>query len=137
MQDEVTRDDGAKDGTIPLMLVFDFFQWWYGRGWRGVFTSNHRRLTELAGAFSIGLLLRTLFAPWRRIVTTPGADPGLRLQALGDNLISRLVGFVVRFFVLLAAGVMFLLLAVGTAIETIVWPFFPLAAVACVIWGLL
>ena len=86
--------------------------------------------------FSVGLLARTLFAPWRRLTNVPGTGASTRLQVLGDNLISRLVGFVVRLVVLLTAGLSTILLTLGTIIEIIVWPVLPVAAVVCIVWGL-
>lgn len=119
------------------MFMLGLFTWWYGAGWRGALTSGKQRLQTLADAFSISTLLRTLFAPWRRIVTQPGAGLDAKLRAMGDNFVSRCVGFTVRFFVLLAAAVSFAAIAILSLIEIVVWPFVPLAAVALIVKGLL
>jgi hypothetical protein len=52
--------------------------------------------------FSIGLLLRTLFAPWRRIQWSQekGFHPGSFLYTLASNLISRILGAIVRSFLI-------------------------------------
>jgi hypothetical protein len=119
------------------MYLLGLFTWWYGAGWVGALKSSGRRLRSLANTFSIGILLRTLFAPWRRIVTYPGASLDAKLRAMGDNLVSRCIGFTVRFFVLLAAGVAFVVLAAVSLVEIVAWPLVPLAAVALVVEGLL
>jgi hypothetical protein len=119
------------------MLIVGLFSWWYGRGWTGVAHSTRRRLGSLADMFSIGSLLHTLFSPWRRIITYPGAGLDARLRAFGDNLVSRAVGFTVRFFVLLAAAVAFVLIAVAGALELIIWPLVPVLSVALILKGLL
>ncbi len=82
-------------------------------------------------------LLQTLFAPWKRIITYPGASLVERWRAWNDNLFSRFIGFIIRFFVLLAALVVLFFLALLTLIEFIVWPLIPLAVPACIIWGLI
>lgn len=87
--------------------------------------------------FSAAQLLKTLFAPWRRIITYPGASLADRWKAWGDNLFSRIIGFVVRLIVLLAALVALTIVAVVTAIEMLLWPLLPLAIPGCLIAGLL
>ena len=49
--------------------------------------------------FSVGVLARTLFAPWRRIVSfkeEPGFSIAEFLERLSFNIISRIIGFLVR-----------------------------------------
>ena len=94
------------------------------------------RLTGVAEIFSVGQLLRTLFAPWRRIITYPGASLADKWHAWGDNMVSRVIGFVVRIFVIFAALVTIAAIAVLTAIEIVVWPLLPLAIPGCLIAGL-
>ena len=117
--------------------MLDLVGWWYGSGWTGILNSTRRRLGGLAEMFSITILLRTLFAPWRRIITYPGASIDARLRALGDNFISRCIGFTVRFFVLLAAAISFLVLCVIGALEAILWPLLPLATILLLVKGLI
>jgi hypothetical protein len=87
--------------------------------------------------FSVGTLLRTLFAPWRRIVSYPGASLSAHFQAAMDNLVSRAVGFTVRIFVLVAAALAMVIVAIVAVIEIIAWPLIPLAIVAGVIKGIM
>lgn len=122
---------------MVVMLVLAFFSWWYGRGWGQVAGSFDRRLQSTAQLFSVNQLLRTLFAPWRRIITYPGASLADKWKAWSDNLFSRMVGFVVRLIVLLAALVSLIVIALLTAMETVVWPLLPLAIPGCLIAGLL
>jgi len=119
------------------MFMLDLFVWWYGNGWTGVLRATRRRLVGLSAAFSIDILLRTLFAPWKRIVTYPGAGLDAKLRALGDNLISRFVGFMVRIVALLAALVSLIGLCLVGIAELIIWPLLPLVAVALIVKGLL
>jgi hypothetical protein len=118
------------------MLVLSFFSWWYGWGWRLVFNSFGPRLRGVMNGFSVVQLLGTLFAPWRRIITYPGASLEDKMRAKFDNLFSRIIGFVVRAGVLLAAVVTLLVVALLTGIEVVVWPLLPLAVPGCLIAGL-
>ena len=122
---------------MGIMLVVAFFSWWYGRGWGQVAGSFRPRLRGVAQAFSVGQLLRTLFSPWRRIITYPGASLADKWRAWGDNLFSRMIGFIVRLVVLIAGGLAMLLIVLLTAVETILWPLMPLAIPGSILAGLL
>jgi hypothetical protein len=119
------------------MLAAQFFVWWYGQGWALVFKNMQRRMRQTGQMFSVSMLLRTLFAPWRRIISYPGASLGDHLQALGDNLVSRAVGFTVRVLVLITACITFIVVAVVALIEIVAWPLVPIAIVAGIIKGFL
>jgi hypothetical protein len=119
------------------MFMLDLFSWWYGSGWTGILRATRRRFIGVSQAFSIRALLHTLFAPWKRIITSPGASISDRFRAIGDNLISRLVGFSARLFVLLAAMLTFIGLGAMGVLELIVWPLLPLLAVGLIVKGLL
>lgn len=119
------------------MLVLSFLSWWYGVGWQQVARNFGPRLGHIANAFSTRQLLRTLFSPWRRIVAYPGASLPERFQAGVDNLISRVIGFVVRSVVLMAAAVTLLLGIAFTVLEIAAWPFLPAAVPGLLIAGLI
>lgn len=117
------------------MLALTLLQWWYGRGWKTVAVRAERRIAGITDAFSVSILLRTLFAPWRRIVTYPGAGLDAKFRALIDNFVSRCVGFVVRVCVLIAAGVSLAALSVIALVQLVLWPLLPVAAVVFLVWG--
>jgi hypothetical protein len=118
------------------MLPASFFSWWYGPGWKHVATSFGRRSRAVTDSFSVSQLGRTLFEPWRRIVTYPGASLAEKWRAFGDNLVSRAIGFVVRLVVLLAALVCLVAILLATAAETIIWPLLPISIPLCLFKGL-
>jgi hypothetical protein len=119
------------------MMFTQFCIWWYRRGWHDLIVSFPRRLHATSESFSVRLLLRTLFSPWRRIISHPGASMADHFHAWLDNMVSRIIGFFVRFFVLIAAGVVVIFMAIITAIEVIIWPCIPLAVIGCLIVGIL
>jgi hypothetical protein len=117
-------------------MLLAFFSWWYGQGWRQVASSFQSRLHAVADSFSIKQLGRTLFAPWKRIITPPGRSLEDKMRAWADNMFSRVIGFIVRLFVLLGAGITILVIAVLTLIETVAWPLVPFAVPALIILGI-
>ena len=116
-------------------MFIAFFSWWYGRGWQQVVNSFKPRLLRVVRSFSVGQLFRTLFAPWKRIITQPDRSLEERLRAIGDNTFSRVIGFVVRICVLIAALVSIVIVALISIIEIIIWPLLPLAIPGFIIAG--
>ncbi len=118
------------------MILLDLLFWWYGPGWAKMFQQIGTRTQKVADAFSIPILLKTLFSPWRRIVSEGAKGLDAQMRAMLDNLVSRVVGFVVRMTVLVAAGF-------GTAgsflygvLVVLIWPLIPLLIVYFLIRGI-
>ena len=113
------------------MLVMAFFRWWYTAGWLRLLVEIKRRLIRLGQTFSVPVLLRTLFKPWKQIVALrdPNATIGMRMRGLLDNLISRFVGLVVRLLTLVAGALTIVVLGVLGLLTLISWPLLPLITV--------
>lgn len=119
------------------MIAAALFSWWYGQGWHIVYKNMQKRLRQTTQLFSVPILLQTLFSPWHRIVSYPGAGIDDHVRAMLDNLVSRAVGFTARFFVLIAAGVAVAAVIILAAIELAAWPLIPLAVLVGFIKGIL
>jgi hypothetical protein len=111
------------------MLFLEFFRWWYGVGWAQAGKGALGLVKKVELSFSIGVLLRTLFAPWKMIVTPPGRSLEDKMRGMLDNLVSRTVGFFVRVFSLIAALVLMAGAAIVGAVIAISWPLIPLLIV--------
>jgi hypothetical protein len=117
------------------MLALEFFTWWYSQGWlkrwQGIITYAHKT----SQAFSTRTLVRTLFEPWRRIISYPGAGLSNHLRATFDNLFSRIIGFCVRVIVITFSGILLVfIMLIGTSVA-LIWPFIPFIALALLIKG--
>lgn len=122
-------------------MLLEVVSWWYGAGWARVAARIGGRVSHILEAFSVGLLFRTLFDPFRQIDAGGNGGKSLdaQLRALGDNLFSRVFGAFIRtlFIVLglLAALAAFLL----GVVQLLVWPFVPLLpviGVVCAVAGI-
>jgi hypothetical protein len=118
------------------MIALEILTWWYRRGWAQVAANSEQRFVKVSHMFSVPILIRTWFAPWRRIVTYPGASIEAKFRAATDNLVSRVVGFTVRTMVLISAGVMLLLTAVVAGLQLIVWPLIPPGVIILLVKGI-
>ena len=117
------------------MLITAFFRWWYHDGWISQVQKFINFLHTVGQLFSVKLLLRTLFSPWRRVISAPGRGLESHIQAAVDNLIGRLVGFFVRIMVLFAAGITGIFAAVLGSVYLLSWPLLPFVPLICVIMG--
>ena len=117
------------------MLVISFVQWWYGRGFKEYLARFVDRLKDMADFFSIRLLVRNLFAPFRQIATEKHDNLPLnaRLHAWADLMISRLVGATIRFFLLIIGSMLLALRTIVGLIIMIAWPLTPLVLLCSII----
>lgn len=76
--------------------------------------------------FSIDLLLRTLFSPFRQISAGKVRGPiGVQMRAFFDQLISRVIGGVVRLFMIIIGCLAIALQTVIGALIVVAWAFVP------------
>lgn len=118
--------------------MFRVWQWWYLRGLGSAFSWLLNLLRRQAEGFSVKVLLRTLFSPWKQTVNIPGPNTPLqvRLQWWIGNQISRFLGFLIRSITLLIALVALSVTTVLGMSLLLAWYFIPLASVVFLILGL-
>lgn len=98
--------------------------WWYLSGWAWLSKGLVKRLYSIQEIFSVGILAKTLFSPWKQI-QTPSSFQNF-FQAAADNLVSRFVGATARIFVLIAALIIWIVTLLAGIICIIFWPVVPL-----------
>lgn len=104
--------------------------WWYGDGWRQRFQMTKESIAKTLDFFSVTLLLKTLFSPFRQISAGKVRGPiNIQLQAFFDRLISRLIGAMVR-SVIIFIGVMGIMLhVIWGGVVLVFWAIIPLLPV--------
>lgn len=114
-------------------------QWWYGAGWRRRVKIITTRVEGTMDFFSIALLLKTLFQPFRQI--SAGSVDGsidAKMRAFADRLISRIIGAVVRTVIIIAgliAIALHILLGLGLLIGWAFVPLLPIIGLALTVMG--
>lgn len=125
-------------GYNGTMLLWAFLSWWYGAGWRSRARLIMERFDSITDYFSIGLLLRTLFSPFRQI--SAGKVRGsidAQMRAFFDQLISRIIGAIVRtMLIVVGTGALVLTGLVGLVV-LVLWAFVPLMPIAGVMLWLI
>ena len=107
------------------MLISSLVSWWYFGGWLGQVDRVRSVLLRVADKFSIGLLIRTLFAPFRQIAADEQARGDSFFAVLTDKLVSRLIGFIMRTAMIIAGCISLVVLAVVSLVRLLVWPLLP------------
>jgi hypothetical protein len=108
------------------MLIVGILSWWYGEGWKQRVVMQREKLASTMDYFSIDLLLRTFFSPFRQISAGKVNGPiGVQLRAFSDRLISRVIGAMVRLFMIVIGTLAIIMYIVIGAAWLIVWAFVP------------
>jgi len=105
-----------------------FLAWHYSKGFEFYIHTLTNVIDGVIHNFSFPLLLKTLFAPWKRQVVIedkPGFDIGRFFENLTFNLISRGVGFVVRIALIITGVVVLVTVALFGILGLLVWTIFP------------
>jgi hypothetical protein len=115
----------ANGYNIDMFLV-GILSWWYGNGWAARIQTAKDRLASSADFFSVGLLITTVFAPFRQISAGKvSGSIGDQMRAFLDRTISRFVGAFVRIFMILFGLItMFFQILFGILV-IIIWPVIP------------
>lgn len=104
------------------MVIVGIIGWWYGRGLRLQIERLLNRVMSVYDYFSIDLLLRTLFAPFRQISAGHVRGPlAVQLRALGDRLFSRLIGAAVRCIMIVIGAAACIVILVIALLGLVLW----------------
>jgi hypothetical protein len=118
------------------MVVADILRFWYGSEVPKAPRRLHGLILTTADAFSMPILIRTIFAPWRKdVLPTTGMALQERFQAMVMNMVSVLIGFVVRFFVLLAASLTIAVILLVGSVALVLWVIMPAVPFLLIICG--
>lgn len=120
------------------MFIVGLFSWWYGAGWLRCAVVVRDSLLSVYDYFSLDLLLRTLFSPFRQI--SAGKVRGsisVQLRALLDKLISRVIGAVVRSIVIVIGSVTLCVAALLGLLRLVLWPVVPILPVVFILFAIM
>jgi len=116
------------------MFIMGLISWWYGPGWRGRAVRLREKLASSADYFSVDLLLRTFFSPFRQISAGRVNGPlNMQMRAFFDRLISRAIGAMVRSVMIIVGLLAMTLHTVIGAVLLVAWGIVPLLPVIGII----
>jgi hypothetical protein len=115
-------------------IVLAVFYWWFAIKPRQLFYIYSKIIRKIRQFFSMSLLLRTLFAPWKRDEVDMGnLSLQDRFRVLMMNLVSRLVGAAVRGGTILVGMTSVILTTVGFFITIAGFILLPLLSILLLI----
>lgn len=106
----------------------EFVSWHYSEGLEFYANRYFYTLRSIVQYYSLPLLLKSLFAPWKRLIILekePGFNLGVYLSNLSFNLISRGIGAFVRVVLFVAGCLTFIFVAVAGLLGFLLWIVFP------------
>ena len=86
-----------------MTIIFQYLSWHFFDVPKEIIKAWKNFLSFGLNYFSIPLLLKTLFSPWRKYtwVYPRGFDLGKYLEVVCSNLISRVLGLILRIFLII------------------------------------
>jgi hypothetical protein len=125
------------------MLLIELVKWWYSAGIVVHLRKIARRLQRTQDNFSLGLLLKTLFKPFRQIDAAANLDPTVsvsidqQFKRFTSDLISRFIGFWMRLFLMLAGIAILILQTLYSVLTFAIYLVLPLAPIAGIVLAIL
>lgn len=113
---------------LQKIIILRFWSWYYSSAIRSLIKIWRNFIIFVREYYSIPLLLRTLFYPWRRDITKYGRGFSIKnfLETLGFNLISRGLGFCVRLLTIVLGLICLSGVIILGALALVIWLILPL-----------
>lgn len=121
-----------------LTIIRHYFLWHYTEAYKELFSVCKNLIWFVVHFFSIPQLFKTLFSPWRRIVEEKKKSWDIEDFAgrILINVLSRIIGAIVRLLVI-SLGLVFLTITIVLAALTFVlWIIMPVIIVGCFVLGI-
>lgn len=119
-------------------ILIRYFQWHFLEMSKEILRIWKNYFKYYSYFFSIPLLLKTLFAPWRKYSWSYGRGFNIRIwaEAFISNSFSRLIGAIMRMFLILLGVLIEIFVFIIGLCFFLVWIFAPILIVACFILGI-
>ncbi len=116
------------------MFILGILSWWYGAGWRQRAAMLREKIMSTMDYFSIDLLAKTLFSPFRQISAGKVQGPlGVQMRAFADRVISRVIGGMIRTSMIIIGTAAIVLYSVIGGIFVILWAVIPLLPIVGIV----
>jgi hypothetical protein len=113
-----------------ILIIFSYLKWHYSQSLKDAVSIWWNFLAFFYHFFSIGILTRTFFKPWRRMKEYygEGLEIGKLLESFIVNSVLRGVGIVLRTVIILIGSTMEIFIFFSGIILILIWFFAPVIA---------
>jgi len=124
---------------IFVSIMHHYFLWHFGRAFGEIFHVWKNLLWFVLHFFSIGALLKSWFAPWKRITEERGEAWNLETLAtfIIIGLVSRVIGFIIRTAVIFLGFIALSVVIVGGILMYLFWVAAPVILVGLLGYGIM
>ncbi len=126
-------------GMNALKLLPRYIGWHYSVAFADMAQNAKNSLLFLYNFFSINVLFKTLFAPWERMGDSykKGFNPEDFFATLAVNTVMRVVGFIMRTFLIILGSISILCDVVFICISFLVWIVSPFLIILFFVAGMI
>lgn len=122
-----------------ISLKIHYFIWHYTLGIRDVVLFWQNMLWFVSNFFSIVVLVKNLFSPWKALEdkrTTTAFVISDILSVFVINFLMRIVGFLIRIIFLTIGVIVYIIVALFGPVFIVLWLLLPFIMVASLIFGI-
>ena len=121
-----------------ITSLINVVPWWYTQVPNEIAKQQRLFISTVADYFSFGILLKTLFQPWKRDITpTEGLSLQQKFQVWSFNQVAKLIGAVVRLGAILVGFIVLIVIISLFVIIWLGWLLAPIIALFLIGYGIL
>lgn len=121
-----------------VSVLHHYLLWHYGKAFGEIFHVWKNFFWFVINFFSLPQLIKSLFAPWKRMTEDRGKTFSFEDLAsyIIVNLVSRLIGLLIRTTVIVCGIISLMFLSIGVVLTYIFWVIAPIIIAGCLYYGI-
>lgn len=119
------------------MILLAYLKWHYSVAIKNFYQIWGNFVWFIYHFFSLGVLFRTLFAPWRRLDEgyAKGLEPEKWFETLIVNVLMRAVGFIIRAIFIVVGAAVLIITIISLVPALVIWLLMPFIIIWLLITG--
>lgn len=103
-------------------MISGYLTWWFHQGWHEAWQRAVRWLISIADFFSVDILIKTWFAPWKNdVLSSQNMALSDKTKIWEQNFASRFFGFLIRTAVIFVALIVLAFSTIGLTLLLVGW----------------